>query len=301
MFSAVARIETGPVELVVGMAFERRFRLFAIDRRGLTFDTRYAPAIDGASGAVIVYLLLEGTLCWGDGARAVGPALFLMHERDFEGARGTRERFFRSWGTPFRCVELRIAPEHCSVPLSQGRAMLPLGDADDLLAAGRLYLHASHAKKGQRLVASLAARYLDELHHRGIIASPLSSTIVVDEGLRGVLWEALRPAVERFGATAKQDDLVTRVGWSPRRVHRELLRLAAIHGVSWIGNWRDVVMRYRVRVAVMLLSNPALSVGEIASSVGYSSVEALAHAFATSGLPAPTVVRRAIMGDSVVA
>jgi AraC-like DNA-binding protein len=298
MFSAVARIGSGPVELVVGMAIERRFRLFAIDRRGLTFDTRFAPPIDGASDAVIVYLLLEGSMGWGDGTRVTGPALFLMAEKDFEGARGARGRFFRSWGTPFRCVELRVAPADCAVALDAGRAILPLEGADDLVSAGRLYLHASHAKKGQHFVASLAATYLGELERRGILAAPLSSTIVADEGIRGVLWGAMRPAVERFGATAKQDVLTSRVGWNARRLQRELVRVATAHGVAWLGNWREVVHRYRVRVAVLLLSNPQLPVGEVASWVGYSSVEALSHAFEAIGLPAPTAVRRAILsGD----
>jgi hypothetical protein len=51
-----------PVEFAAGIAFERKFRIHAIDRRGLVFDTRFAPAIAGASRGVIVYLLLDGTL-----------------------------------------------------------------------------------------------------------------------------------------------------------------------------------------------------------------------------------------------
>lgn len=295
MLSAVASLTRGPVELTVGMAFDRRFRLFAIDRRGLVFDTRFAPAVPGSTDGVIVYLLLEGELRWSDGQTVVGPALFLMRERDFEGDAGGRGRTFRSWGEPYRTVELRLRPADCAIALGDAPPIIELEGADDpILAAGRLYLHASHAKKGRTLVADLAADYLRRLRDRGLLAVDLASTITHDEGMRGALWEALRPSVEAFGASAKQEDIVSRVGWGARRVQRELIRMVIAHGVDWLGGWRQVTVRYRVRVAVMLLSNPALSVGEIADALGYTSVEALAHAFEACGLPAATEVRRAI-------
>ena len=297
MFSAVASLTRGPVELAVGIAFDRRFRLFAINRRGLVFDTRFAPAVPGSTEGVIVYLLLEGELRWSDGQALVGPALFLMRERDFEGDAGGRAggRTFRSWGEPYRTVELRLTPADCAIALGESPPVIELDGADDpILAAGRLYLHASHAKKGRTLVAELAADYLRRLRERGILAVDLASTITHDEGIRGALWEALRPAVEAFGASAKQDDIVSRVGWGARRVQRELLRMVVAHGVDWLGGWRQVTLRYRVRVAVMLLSNPTLSVGEVADALGYASVEALAHAFEACGLPPATEVRRAI-------
>ncbi|MBS2015371.1 MAG: hypothetical protein JST00_20960 [Deltaproteobacteria bacterium] len=296
MFSAVASLTRGPVELSVGIAFERRFRIFAINRRGLVFDTKFAPAVPGSTDGVIVYLLLEGELAWSDGQRLKGPALFLMRERDFEGdAGGGRGRTFRSWGEPYRTVELRLAPADCALTLGAAPPVIPLDGPDDpIVAAGRLYLHASHAKKGRTLVADLAADYLRRLREREILSVDLAATITHDEGLRGALWEALRPSIEAFGAAAKQDDVVSRVGWGARRVQRELIRMVVAHGVDWLGGWRQVTLRYRVRVAVMLLSNPALSVGDIAEALGYTSVEALAHAFEASGLPPATEVRRAL-------
>jgi AraC-like DNA-binding protein len=302
MLSAVASLTRGPVELTVGMAFDRRFRLFAIDRRGLVFDTRFAPAVPGSTDGVIVYLLLEGELRWADGLSVVGPALFLMRERDFEGDGGGRGRTFRSWGEPYRTVELRLRPADCAIAPGDAPPVIELEGADDpILAAGRLYLHASHAKKGRTLVADLAGDYLRRLRERGLLAVDLASTITHDEGVRGALWEALRPSVEAFGASAKQEDIVSRVGWGARRVQRELIRMVIAHGVDWLGGWRQVTVRYRVRVAVMLLSNPALSVGEIADALGYTSVEALAHAFEACGLPAATEVRRAIRAAATTA
>ncbi|MFO0742430.1 MAG: hypothetical protein U0270_41535 [Labilithrix sp.] len=297
MFSAVSRFRRPPVEFAVGVAFERRFRIYTINRRGLRFDTRFSPATAGSMDGVIVYLLLEGTMRWDDGLELVGPALLVMRERDFEGAEGMRTRGFRSWGEPFQTVELRIPAHECAVRLDGPARVVPLdGDDDPVLAAGRLYLHASHATKGQTRAAELAEVYLRGLQARGIIVQDLASTMTLDEGLRGLLWDALRPAIESFGG-AKQEVVVSRVGWNGRRVQRELTRMAVALGVGWIGSWRDVALRYRVRFAALLLSNATLSVGEIAEAVGYSSVEALAHAFEACGLPPATEVRRLLAGE----
>lgn len=298
MFSALARFESGPVEFAVGVVFERRFRTYAINRRGLTFDTRFAPAVEGATDGVIVYLLLDGTLRWGGGPEVVGPALFLMRESDFEGNRGARSSSFRSWGVPFQSVELRIARADCSMAVGEEPTILvPVGADASLVAAGRLYLHAIHSRKGQAVMAGLAVEYLSQLRTRGILASDLAATITHDEGVRGRVWDAIRPMIETFGRGAKQNDVVMS-GWSARRVQQELTRMALSLGVDWLGGWRDVTVRYRVRVAAMLLSSPALSVGDVADAVGYTSVEALAHALDACGLPSATEIRRALQADA---
>jgi len=299
MLSAVGRFERSPVELAVGMAFERRFRLFAINRRGLTFDTQFSPAARGATNGVIVYLLLEGTLRWDSGVEVHGPSLFLMRESVFEGAHGSRTSGFRSWGTPFRSVELRVAPEECIVADWDTPLVTLSGASDPIVTAGRLYLHASHAKNGQKVVSDLAAQYLVALQSRGVLASDLASTITQEDLIVEVLWDALRPALESFGVGAKLDDLIARVGWPARRLQRVLMDMVASHGSGWAGGWREVVVRYRVRVAVLLLSSPSLSIGEVANAVGYGSVEALAHALATVGLPSATEVRRQLLAVAV--
>jgi len=295
MFSAVSRLTLGPAELTVGHAFERRFRLFAVNRRGLTFDSRFAPPIDGSTSQVIVYLILEGTLLWNGERTFEAPALIVMRESDFEGERGKRDCWFTSSGTPFATVDLRIDAADCAVDLAGGMTDAPLeGVADPLLAAARLYLHASHSRAGQGRAADLAAGYVAHLRARGILATDLAATITHDEGVRALLWRALRPTVEAFGSTANQDQMASSVGWNVQRIQREITRAATAFGLTWLGGWRNVVHRYRVRVAVLLLSCPELSVSEIADAVGYSSVEALAHALDSFGLPPARELRRAI-------
>jgi len=96
VLTTAVRYNHGPVEFAVTIAYERRFRIHAIDRTGLVFDTRFAPAVRGATAGAIVYLLLDGKIRWLDGRVVVGPALFVMPERDFEGEHGARACEFRS-------------------------------------------------------------------------------------------------------------------------------------------------------------------------------------------------------------
>ena len=61
--------------------------------------------------------------------------------------------------------------------------------------------------------------------------------------------------------------------------------------------WRGVTKRFRLRIAILLVSNPELAIGEVAAVAGYSSAEALTHAFYAEGLPAPTDLRDAILTE----
>jgi len=295
VFSAVCSFVHEPVELTVGLAFERRFRLFAVSRRGLTFDTRFAPPIASTSTKVMLYLILEGRVIL-DGVRAFeGPAMLVMRESHFEGAQGARTCWLTSTGTPFSTVELRVDPADCALApdLEGGPVHVPLEeDLDPMVAAARLYLHASHSKAGRSRTSALAASYLELLRARGLLATDLAATITHDEGARELVWSALRPSIERFGSTSHQAGVASALGWTTQRFQREIARLASAFGITWLGRWRDVSHRYRVRVAVLLLSAPSLSVTDVARVAGYSSVEALAHALEDFGLPSATELRR---------
>lgn len=59
-------------------------------------------------------------------------------------------------------------------------------------------------------------------------------------------------------------------------------------------NWRDTRNRWRIQVAVVLLSVPSLSVADIAAEVGFSDATALARAFARWSLPSPSELRAAL-------
>jgi AraC-like DNA-binding protein len=292
MLHAVGRLALGPTELTFGFALERRFRLLSVDRRGLVFDTRFAaPFRQAPRNAVFVYCVLDGRLAWHEGPVFEAPAVFVANEIDFEGANGRRRRTFASRGEPFRAVELRVGLSDWDRPMPAEPS--PLSATDAVFSAARVYLHAGHARRGQSEVTSLAKRYLDALAAERIVSETLASGTIQDEGWRGHVWETIRPTIERFAFGTTQDEIAATSGFPTRRLERALARFAETFDVSW-GGFRDQTRRYRVRIAVMLLSNPELSVVEIARATGYSSAEALAHALDAEGLPSPTDLRSRI-------
>lgn len=77
---------------------------------------------------------------------------------------------------------------------------------------------------------------------------------------------------------------------SPRQLHRTLRAFSQRYGID-AGGWRDVRNRWRLRLAIALLSLPQLSVREVADEVGLSSSTCLARFFAQCAVPSPKVVR----------
>lgn len=82
---------------------------------------------------------------------------------------------------------------------------------------------------------------------------------------------------------------------SPRQLQRVLSTFGDTYGIG-IKSWRDLRNRWRVQIAAVLLGCPGVTVADAAAEVGYGSAPALARAFAKAGLPAPTEVRRRLMG-----
>lgn len=81
---------------------------------------------------------------------------------------------------------------------------------------------------------------------------------------------------------------------SPRQLQRVLTDFTSRYGIN-AGAWRETRNRWRIQIAVVLLSDPEASVAGVASEVGYRSAPALARAFAAAGFPPPTEVRRLLL------
>jgi len=77
---------------------------------------------------------------------------------------------------------------------------------------------------------------------------------------------------------------------SPRQLQRVLASYFERYRMN-ATNWRDMRNRYRIHIAIALLSVPELSISTIASEVGYASAAALARAFAGLELPSPSDMR----------
>ncbi len=81
---------------------------------------------------------------------------------------------------------------------------------------------------------------------------------------------------------------------SERQVHRIVEDFNLRYGFN-AGNWRDTRNRWRVQLAVSLLSLRETTVAAVAKEVGYASPNALARAFAKAGLPPPGLVREHLL------
>lgn len=82
-------------------------------------------------------------------------------------------------------------------------------------------------------------------------------------------------------------------GMSPRQLQRILASYFERYRMN-ATNWRDMRNRYRIHIAITLLSIPDLPIATIADEVGYASPAALARAFADRGLPSPGEMRAEI-------
>jgi AraC-like DNA-binding protein len=115
------------------------------------------------------------------------------------------------------------------------------------------------------------------------------------EGMPSVLDQRLARAME-----AQLENLSTRATTlhleadskiSPRHLQRLIHQFNARYGIN-AGNWRDTRNRWRLQIAVALLSVKELTVQEIAVQVGYADAPALARGFANAGFPPPSEIRR---------
>ena|SRR5688572_25103592 len=282
------------------VAFERRFRLFVVEREGFVYDTRYVPANRGTSGGeVFLNVLLGGEITWHATAdapeeRVRAPACLLHLEDHFEGAEGRFPRTLRASGAQrFRQVELRIPAKDLRLPA------LPvprrLGDDARLFAAAREYLDATATTPSDRSALVPRARDLVSAFAAiGAVPEDLAADVRVSEDeVHERTWSALASFYERLHMSPTLSELTDLAGVSSRQVTRDLDKFFESFGVRGEG-WRQVMLQWRLRMAAMLLSSSGAQVNEVASFVGYGSTEAMAHAFRDAGLPSPSEVRTAL-------
>ncbi len=105
------------------------------------------------------------------------------------------------------------------------------------------------------------------------------------------LARAMEAQLENLSTRATTLHLEEQSKISPRHLQRLIHAFNARYGIN-AGNWRDTRNRWRLQIAVALLSVPELTVQEVAVQVGYADAPALARAFSNAGFPSPTVVRR---------
>jgi AraC-like DNA-binding protein len=263
------------------LIFERAVRGTVVHRERLSFDTRFAAAAGGKPEPVgHLFMLLAGRFTSDRGDVLAGPVAFLLGDDEWERPR-KESRTFRTDGSVVDVLQLRVAKEQLRVPIGLEHGALALTPACWDAAAAML--------NGQPDAPTLAA-LIDALAQAGVLASAMTTTVIADEPERfRRLWEALQPLYQTYGATTSLKQLASSLGMSMRQVGRDAKELSAAFGIG--GGYRDALLMMRLRMAVLLLSAPDASVGDVAKLVGYGSPIAMARAFRDAKLPAPSAIQ----------
>lgn len=261
-----------------------------ISRTGLVYDTRFIPGRAGRSNDVMLYLILEGSIDFFDEAGASsGPLCLLMMEDHFEGRDGSPPCPFRSEGSPYRAIEVRCSREDLThdTGLSSPIA-LPLSP-QAWMRAERLFGPDVDGAEGESAVQAFVAALVDA----ELIAPRLLDSLKAPEGRFARIWRAIRPAAEAFDLLASLDQVGLAAGLSLRHITREVNDFSGSVRVPFSG-WRESTRRFRIKAAVLGLSEPSLPIAEVARLAGYGSAEAMSRAFRDAGLDSPSRVRQAL-------
>lgn len=274
------------------LVLERRFRLLVLHRDKLLFDSRFSPAARKGAGGTTVYFVLAGSFQVGDGPVMQAPLAFVLADDELERVTPT-SRTFRAWGAPFVNIELRLV---------DGDVRRPIG-----LAAGPLSLSASTWSRCAAFAANCAAgepdertvrAWLEDLAAEGLFAPEVVASIVdpEPEPFRR-LWTKLRAFYENHATNTSILEIKRATGLSLRQLVRDLAGMTRAFGLG--GSYRDTMRVLRLRAAIVLLSAPHGTATDVASQVGYKSIDAMGRAFREAGLPPPSVVQDTIRFDAV--
>jgi transcriptional regulator GlxA family with amidase domain len=129
------------------------------------------------------------------------------------------------------------------------------------------------------------------------VGAPLGS--VAAETLRGGpsdqdlrIARAIEGQVATLRSAASALSMGELADLSPRQLQRLLADYCKRYRMNG-GTWREMRNRYRLQIAIVLLST-SMPIAEIADEVGYASSNAFSRALSNVGLPTPTEVRTEI-------
>lgn len=263
----------------------------AVTRTGLVYDSRFVPPRSAETSTVILYLIRQGELVlYAPERRALrGPIAVLLGENDFEGRAGTAGLPFRTSGSPFEAIEVRIARSDLLVPGGSGVPTVALPDAI-WTAAREVTALAARRDPPEQAVGELMRALTDA----GIVAPRLVQQDAAASASYERIWMAARPAAEAFDLPMSLDGLALMAGLSLRQINRDIASFVSAFRVPFTA-WRELLRRLRIKSAVLGLSVGDLPIHEVARLAGYGSAEALARAFRDAGLPPPSRVRSALL------
>lgn len=275
---------------------DKQFGAYLLQYDGVTFDNRFLPtswrpdprwhlAVFICRGAVSVGSeRFEAGQAFTAETETVAPgtspqALVRTHGPSGILALRLRPPFFRE---AYRSKVQRIHGAAESLPWHELRAAVedPAHSLDSL----PLYLN----------------RVLDGLRALDVLDSAMPSPYMGSTGPGRVvsrISSTVFPTLSRLATRPTMVDLIARAQLTERQLLRNLLRVQEDFELFDRG-WRPAILRWRVTAGALLLSNPDVTLAEAARLAGYSSVKAMARAFADSGLPSPSEVRDRIGKDA---
>jgi methylphosphotriester-DNA--protein-cysteine methyltransferase len=286
MLFSRTRFESAGVLFGMHVAIERSFSIIAIHRRGLFYDGAVAPCCKAPSrGRVAFHVLLEGSLATSNGLHSDRPVILRMAEDVLEGANGTRPATLRTWGEPHVLVAVHIDRALVVGPAQDEPQLVAITRAIE--AAARYYATAAADRDGD--IATAARALLHEFVAAELLA-PSVASLPLAASPEARLWSALSTFIGKMDTAPTLTALTDLASISPRHADRLLRRFTDAYGLPAEG-WRDLTRRWRLKLATVLLSSPALTVVAVARRVGYRNAEALANAMAQDGLLPPSHYR----------
>ncbi len=287
MLVSANRFAEAGAELHMHLCLEPSLSVVYMTQRGLRYDGRFQPSCRARSrGRVSLYLILSGELATSNGLEVSTPALFRMPEDVLEGANGARSATLRLSGEPLVSIAMHLDPGRVPGPVGLLPERLPL--SPEVERRARAY---SVAIDGGVAADSALAPLLSSLVGDGLLLAHDEAPAPLARMYAEKIWSALSTRFAQLDTAPTITMLADLARVSPRTTDRLMKRFTDAYGLPDEG-LRELSLRWRLKLATLLLSNPRLSVRRVAERVGYRNAEALANALASEGLPSPSVYRQ---------
>jgi AraC-like DNA-binding protein len=286
MLRARGAFAVGRSRLAIDIMVSLGVASVVIDRDRLRYDTRHlARSATVLRDGLVVYVVLEGLLRWGDTETFEGPVAFALPSTDFEASGSSAIRYSLE-GERVRALELWLEahpPAHRTPEALRG-ALLQASEALFTLASPGA---ATTADDDARVAATNAvlAAFADAgwCDRRELLV------------LQGPAWDRLRGVLRNVDLRRSLKLLADDAAVSERQFHRDFAALIDVAGTGF----RETLRRWRLRLGVLLLSAPDASVAEVARALGYARPEAMNAIFRSAGLPPPSALRAALLQGHV--
>lgn len=269
-------VRLADLDLSGALFFGKDLRVLAARASGLTYDTRFTT-LPKISQEGVVFILVRGTMMWSTGETVHGPALLLGNESHFPGVRDGRARnTYILGGDHVELVEVR------------GDAVLQRKSGDTPL---RLTMDEPVRDAAAQLVrgATNCGSLMTSLRRAELLRNDSAHGRLERTDLR--VWQAFQAVLTRWSFGETLDRIGAEMGHSARQARRDFASFAERFNIGHWAGYREMAREYRLRLAVILLAVPSLSLADVARHSGYSCVATLQRALREAGLPSATDVR----------